>query len=154
MLTVLYGVHDAYPNKKSHVNLNTQKIKKKTEVKFIQEHDWHILFIKTVHDSVFFYIFYLISPSIMLQVERCSFTRVAVTSFKKCTKMSLSSIFCCPAVLWLPLSAAEHDAGLCSNWNLSTGHSPEPYRLQGQGVFSTVCTVLPNMLMHTHCPLY
>ena len=37
------------------------------------------------------------------------------------------------AVLWLPLPAAEHDAGLRPDWHLSTGHSAESCRFQRQG---------------------
>lgn len=34
---------------------------------------------------------------------------------------------CVSAVLWLPLPATEHDAGLCSDRDLPAGYSPEPH---------------------------
>lgn len=36
-------------------------------------------------------------------------------------------------VLWLPVPAAEHDAGLCADGHLPACNPAESYRLQGQG---------------------
>lgn len=50
--------------------------------------------------------------------------------------------FVLSAVLWLPLPATEHDAGLCSNRNLPASNSSEPRRLQRQGTIRNVLLIM------------
>jgi len=52
------------------------------------------------------------------------------------------------SVLWLPLSATKHDAGLRANWNISTSHPPESYRLQGQSTVISLFVLLKGVVMH------